>query len=97
MFAKAQKLQAKMAEVQKGLENREVSGTSGSGAVTVVMTVSGVVKSISIDKELINPDEKDLLEDLIVAALGDARFESAKIYDTEMSAVTGGLNLPGMF
>jgi DNA-binding YbaB/EbfC family protein len=97
MFARVQKLQAKVAEVQKGLEDREVTGTAGSGAVSVVMTVSGVVKSISINKEIINPDEKDLLEDLIVAALGDARSTSAKIYETEMSAVTGGLNLPGMF
>ncbi|MDR1034678.1 MAG: YbaB/EbfC family nucleoid-associated protein [Holosporales bacterium] len=97
MFARAQKLQAKVAEVQKDLELKEVSGSSGAGAVTIVMTVSGIVKSISIDKSLVNPDEKDLLEDLIIAALGDARTTASKIYEAEMSAATGGLNLPGMF
>ncbi|MDR1476005.1 MAG: YbaB/EbfC family nucleoid-associated protein [Holosporales bacterium] len=97
MLARAQKLQSKVAEVQKELENKEVTGTSGGGAIKVIMTVSGVVKSISIDKELVNPDETDLLEDLIVAALSDARAASAKIYEAEMSAATGGLNLPGMF
>ncbi|MDR1233547.1 MAG: YbaB/EbfC family nucleoid-associated protein [Holosporales bacterium] len=96
LLARAQKLQAKVAEVQKELENKDVSGAAGSGAVEVVMSMKGIVRSITISKDIINPDEKDLLEDLIVAALNDAKSKADKIYEEEMKAATGGLGLPGM-
>jgi DNA-binding YbaB/EbfC family protein len=96
MMARAQKLQAKVSEVQKNLENVDVKGTSGSGSVEVTMTVGGAVKSISLKEEIVDPKEKDLLEDLIVAALNDARNEASKIYESEMAAATGGLKLPGL-
>jgi DNA-binding YbaB/EbfC family protein len=97
ILARAQKLQAKVAEVQKQLEKEVVTGISGSGAVNVTMTVKGSVKSISIDKKVIAPEEKELLEDLIIAALNDAKTKADKIYEDGMKDVTGGVQIPGLF
>lgn len=96
LFAKAQKLQAKVAEAQKELEIKEVTGSAGNGMVTVVMSLNGIVKSISINPEIVNPDETDMLEDLIMAALGDAKSKADKMYEDGMKDATGGLSLPGM-
>ena len=95
ILARAQKLQAKVNEAQKKLDKEEVTGTSASGAVTIVMTVKGDIKSISIDKEIVNPEEKDILEDLILAAFNDAKSKADSRYETEMKEATGGLNIPG--
>ncbi|MDR0640809.1 MAG: YbaB/EbfC family nucleoid-associated protein [Holosporales bacterium] len=95
VMAQAQKLQAKVAEVQKELENRDVTGSAGSGSVEVVMSLKGLVKSVTINKDIINAEEKDLLEDLIVAALNDAKVRADAIYEEEMRAATGGFGLPG--
>lgn len=95
MLARAQKLQAKMAEAQKKLEKEEVTGSAASGVVNIVMTLKGEVKSISIDKEIVNPDEKDILEDLILAALNDAKSKADSKYEAGMKDATGGLSIPG--
>jgi DNA-binding YbaB/EbfC family protein len=97
ILARAQKLQAKVAETQKQLEKESVTGTSGSGAINVTMTVKGNIESISIDKKVIDPDEKELLEDLIIAALNDAKAKADKIYEDGMKDVTGGIQIPGLF
>ncbi len=95
ILARAQKLQAKVTETQNKLANEEVSGSSGSGMVSIVMTVNGNIKSISINKEIINPEEKDILEDLILAAFSDVKQKADAKYEEEMKAATGGLNIPG--
>lgn len=95
ILARAQKLQAKVTETQNKLANEEISGTSGSGMVSITMTVSGSVKSISINKDIINPDEKDILEDLILAAFNDAKQKADAKYEEEMKKATGGMNIPG--
>ena len=95
ILARAQKLQAKVTETQNKLANEEISGTSGSGMVSITMTVSGNVKSISINKDIINPDEKDILEDLILAAFNDAKQKADAKYEEEMKKATGGMNIPG--
>ncbi len=95
IFARAQKLQAKVNEAQKKLENEEVSGSSGSGAVSVIMTVKGNVKSVSINKEVIDPNDSEMLEDLIVAALNDAKAKADAVYEKGMKEATAGLNIPG--
>lgn len=95
VLARAQKLQAKVAEAQEKLEKEEITGSSGSGAVNIVMTLKGNVKSISIDKEIVNPDEKDILEDLILAALNDAKTKADLKYEDGMKDATGGFNIPG--
>lgn len=95
ILARAQKLQAKVTETQNKLANEEVSGSSGSGMVSIVMTVNGNIKSISINKEIINPEERDILEDLILAAFNDVKQKADAKYEEEMKAATGGLNIPG--
>lgn len=95
ILARAQKLQAKVTETQNKLANEEISGTAGSGMVSITMTVSGNVKSISINKDIINPDEKDILEDLILAAFNDAKQKADAKYEEEMKKATGGMNIPG--
>jgi DNA-binding YbaB/EbfC family protein len=96
MLARAQKLQAKISETQKELEQKEVMGTSGSGMVNITLSLKGEVKSISINEEVINPDEKDMLEDLIIAAFNDAKKKADEMYENGMKEATGGLNVPGM-
>jgi DNA-binding YbaB/EbfC family protein len=97
MLARAQKLQAKMSEVRDNLTQVEVTGASGSGLVKVVLSASGDIKSISIDKSVINPDDKDMLEDLVLAAFRDAKQKADETYEQEMTKATGGLNVPGLF
>ena len=98
MMKQAQALQAKIAAVQAELKTREMIGTSGGGKVKVTMTGAHEVTAISIDPEVVNPEEADLLEDLVVAALNDARGKVDKMIEEEMGRVTGGMGLPpGLF
>jgi DNA-binding YbaB/EbfC family protein len=98
MLKQAQALQAKVAQVQEELKTREMVGTSGGGKVKVTMNGGQEVVSISIDPDVVNPAEADLLEDLVVAALRDARAKITRLIEEEMSRVTGGMGLPpGLF
>ena len=98
MMKQAQALQAKVAKIQAELKTREMVGTSGGGKVKVTMTGAHEVTAISIDPEVVNPDEADLLEDLVVVALNDARGKVDKMIEEEMGRVTGGMGLPpGLF
>lgn len=98
MLKQAQALQARVAQVQAELKTREMIGTSGGGKVKVTMTGSHEVTAISIDPEVVNPEEADLLEDLVVAAMNDARGKVNKMIEEEMGRVTGGMGLPpGLF
>jgi DNA-binding YbaB/EbfC family protein len=94
MMGKIKELQANMERMQAELETLEVSGTAGGGLVTVVMTAKGAVKKVSIDASLMKPDEKEIVEDLIVAASTDARTKSEKLVEEKAKALTGGLPLP---
>jgi DNA-binding YbaB/EbfC family protein len=94
MMKKFQKLQAQMAESQKQLESREVEGSSGGGMIKVTANGQGAVQRIKIDPSLLDPKEIEVLEDLLVAALSDARVKVEETTAQEMSKVTGGLNLP---
>ncbi|HEX7076877.1 MAG TPA: YbaB/EbfC family nucleoid-associated protein [Candidatus Eisenbacteria bacterium] len=98
MLKQAQALQAKVAQVQEELKTREMVGTSGGGKVKVTMNGGQEVVSISIDPDVVNPAEADLLEDLVVAAFRDARAKITRLIEEEMSRVTGGMGLPpGLF
>lgn len=98
MMKQAQALQAKVAKIQAELKTREMIGTSGGGKVKVTMTGAHEVTAISIDPEVVNPEEADLLEDLVVVALNDARGKVDKMIEEEMGRVTGGMGLPpGLF
>lgn len=94
MLKQAQELQKKMADAQKKVEELEAEGTSGGGLVKVKINGRNVTTSLSIDESLISKDEREILEDLIVAALNDARENVQKKISEEMSSLTGGLKLP---
>lgn len=94
MMKQAQQLQAKMAEAQLELDNVTVEGMAGGGLVKVTLTAKGAMKSISIDPSLVNPDEKEILEDLIVTAHMQARAKAEEAMAEKMKALTGGLQLP---
>tara|TARA_B100000900_G_scaffold370997_1_gene349920 strand:+ start:3814 stop:4119 length:306 start_codon:yes stop_codon:yes gene_type:complete len=94
MLKQAQELQKKMADAQKKVEELEAEGTSGGGLVKVKINGKNITTSINIDDSLISKDEKEILEDLIVAALNDARENVQKKIAEEMNSLTGGLKLP---
>lgn len=94
IMKQAQAMQEKMASVQSELEAVEVSGASGGGAVTVRMTAKGQVLGVSIDPSLMVADEREILEDLIVAACNDARGKAEVTAQEKMAELTKGLPLP---
>ena len=94
MMKKVQEMQSKMAALQEELETIEVEGASGAGMVKVVMTAKGAVKGVTIDETLLQPGEKDILEDLLVAAVNDARAKAERTAQDKMSSITAGLPIP---
>ncbi|WP_419798646.1 MAG: YbaB/EbfC family nucleoid-associated protein [Terasakiella sp.] len=94
MMQQAQKMQAKMQEFQDGLLELEIYGTSGGGMVNVVINGKADVKKIDVDKNLVDPEDKEVMEDLIVAALADAKSKMEEEVNKRMSEITGGLQLP---
>lgn len=98
MMKQAQAMQTKMAKMQEELALRELEASAGGGAVTVVMNGKQEVLSIKIKPEAVDPEDVEGLEDLILAALTEARHQVEKVMQDEMSKVTGGLGLPpGLF
>ena len=94
MMKQAAQLQSKMQAMQEELGQVEVEGISGGGLVSVRMTAKMEVKSIRIDPSLIKPDEREILEDLLVTAHGDARRKAELAMQEKMQSLTGGLGLP---
>lgn len=96
MMKQAQKLQAKLAKVQQDLGSKEVEGTSGGGMVTVRANGHQEILSVKIDPEVVDPEDVDMLEDLVLAAIQQAREKSAALAEAEMQKATAGLIPPGM-
>ncbi|WP_315838633.1 YbaB/EbfC family nucleoid-associated protein [Bradyrhizobium prioriisuperbiae] len=94
MMKQAAQLQSKMKAMQDELEQVEVDGIAGGGLVSVRMTAKSEVKAVKIDPSLIKPDDREILEDLLVAALNDARRKAEAAMQEKMQALTGGLGLP---
>jgi len=94
MMKQAQELQKKMASVQEKLNSIEVEGRSGGGMVKVIATAKGDIKRIMIDDSLMMKEEKDMTEDLIVAAINDAKQKGEEASKEEMKSVTGGIGFP---
>ena len=94
MMKQAQQLQQKMADAQEKLSAIEVEGVSGGGVVKVVATAKGEIKRINLDESLLKPEDKEITEDLIVAAVNDAKQKGETAAQEEMKSVTGGLPLP---
>ena len=97
MLKQAQQMQTKMAEVQEELEKAELEATSGGGAVTVKMNGKQEVLGIQIKPEVVDPEDVEMLEDLILAAYREAQKEAQALAQSQMAKVTGGLSLPGLF
>ena len=96
LMKQAQKLQTKMLKLQEELADKTVETTSGGGMVKVVANGKQQVVSIEIEKEVVDPDDVDMLQDLILAAVNDALTKSQDMVSSEMSKLTGGMNIPGM-
>lgn len=97
MMKQVQAMQSRMAEMQARLEQATVTGQSGGGLVKVSLSGKGVMTKLDVDASLLKPEEKDILEDLILAAHADAKTKSEAMMAEEMQSVTGGLPLPPGF
>jgi DNA-binding YbaB/EbfC family protein len=94
LMKQAQAMQTKMAEAQGELDHIEVEGAAGGGAVKVTLTAKGALKGIAIDDSLLVPGEKEILEDLILAAHDEARKKAERAMEEKMREMAGGLGLP---
>lgn len=94
LMKQAQEMQSRMADAQSRLDEIEVMGESGAGLVKVTATAKGEVRALSIDPSLFNADEREVVEDLIVAAIKDAQSRAREAAQIEMGKVTDGLDLP---
>jgi len=97
LVRQAQLMQKKMADLQKDLSEREIEAQSGGGMVKAVATGSQDIKSITIDKTVVNPDDVEMLQDLVLAAVNDALRQAKEMNTQEMSQLTGGMKIPGLF
>ncbi|MGI6075142.1 MAG: YbaB/EbfC family nucleoid-associated protein [Pyramidobacter sp.] len=94
MLKQAQAMQAKMQQVQEDLKQARVEGNSGGGMVKAVVNGQGELVSVKLTPEVVNPDDVEMLEDLILAAVSDAANKAHEMMEQRMGALTGGLKLP---
>ncbi len=96
ILRQAQEMQSKLAKIQEELGNKTVAASSGGGMVTVLCTGKQEIRSIRIEKSIVNPDDVEMLEDLVLTAVNEAIRQSHEMAAREMSALTGGLRIPGL-
>jgi len=96
LMRQAQKMQDDLAKAQEELSNKIIEATSGGGMVKVEMNGKYEVKKLKIDKEVVDPEDVEMLEDLIIAALNEAKDKVSEQSESEMSKLTGGINIPGL-
>ncbi len=96
MMKQAQKLQSKMMKMQEELGERTVESASGGGMVKVVANGKQQIVSIQIEKEVVDPEDVEMLQDLVLAAVNDALTQSQEMVSSEMGKLTGGMNIPGL-
>ena len=94
MMKQAQEMQGKMAEMQNRLAEMEVAGEAGAGMVKATMNGKGELRGLKIDRSLVDPNDVEVLEDLVVAAVGDAKTKVEAMVQEETSKLMGGLKLP---
>ena len=97
MFKQAQDMQSKLAEIQEGLADKKVEVSTGGGMVKVVANGLNEVISVHIDDELINMSDRGMLEDLITGAMNEVQKKVKELAQGEMSKLTGGIKIPGLF
>ena len=96
MMKQAQKLQSQMMKLQEELADRTVESSSGGGMVTVVANGRQQIASIQIENEVVDPDDVEMLQDLVLAAVNDALAKAQEMVSSEMGKLTGGMNIPGL-
>ncbi len=97
MVRQAQVMQRKLAEIQEGLKDKEVEAQAGGGMVTVIATGGQEIKGVKIDPSVVEAGDVEMLEDLITAAVNEAIKKAKAMMESEMSQITGGMSIPGMF
>lgn len=97
MIKQAQKMQDEITKLQDDIEAREFSATSGGGAVEVVMTGKKTIKSLTIKPDVVNADDVEMLQDLVISAVNEGIAKIEEVTEEEMSKITGGVSLPGLF
>ena len=96
-MAQMQAMQRKMEELQEEIDKKEVTATSGGGAVSVTVNGTKQIVSMQIKEEAVDPDDVEMLQDLIIAAVNEGMRQIDEISESEMGKVTGGINIPGLF
>lgn len=97
MIKQAQKMQDQITELQEDIEARDFSATAGGGAVEVVLTGKKTIKSLTLKPEVVDPEDIEMLQDLIISAVNEALNSIESTTEAEMSQITGGVSLPGLF
>ena len=97
MMKQAQKMQKQLAQAQEKLGETEVSASAGGGMVKVTGTADGHITGITIDPEALDPEDVEMLQDSILAAVNDCLESGQSVANQQMGAITGGMNIPGMF
>ncbi|MFO7766281.1 MAG: YbaB/EbfC family nucleoid-associated protein [Pelovirga sp.] len=97
IMKQAQQMQAKMARIQQELEGKEVEATAGGGMVTARVNGKQQILELKIEQAVVDPEDVEMLEDLVIAAVNEGLKKSQEMVQEEMSKVTGGMNIPGMF
>ena len=90
-------MQKQMEETTKELEEKEITATAGGGAVEVVVTGKKEIKSVKLSPEVVDPDDIEMLQDLVLSAVNEALRSVDEMQSSQMSKVTGGMNIPGLF
>ncbi len=96
MMKQAQQLQQRMMKLQEELESATVEATSGGGVVKVVVSGKMNIESLTIDPEAVSPDDVEMLQDLVLAAVNEGLNKAQEMASTKMGALTGGMNIPGL-
>ena len=96
IMKQAKKIQEKIASMQAELESRTIEATAGGGMVTVVVNGKFEILSMKIEREVVNPEDTDMLQDLIIAAVNEGIRKAQEMASAEMSKITGGFNIPGL-
>lgn len=96
IIKQAQQMQAKMARLQEELAQRTVEASAGGGMVTAVVNGRNELVSLKIEKDVVNPEDVEMLQDLIVAAVNEGVRKAQEMATAEMSKITGGMNIPGL-
>ncbi len=97
IMKQAQQMQARIARVQQELETKEVEATAGGGMVTARVNGKQQLLELNIEKDVVDPEDVEMLQDLVLAAVNEAIKKSQDMIQEEMGKVTGGMNLPGLF